>query len=180
MSPCCTLDYVSLKFIGVAGTKARVALQFRSDTAAQGSWELITISFKDCFYYTLEPICQSVEVIMTKGLLIELNEHSKQIKMMKHFMLPNRQAAVPPESHSAGQPGWGVGGKRRVCLEIAQCSTNTPFQQLARGCSEHSKTPDSSLLPGIQLWIRFSRARGLFLPLVFEIASLLIFMARSF
>lgn len=58
-----------------------------------------------CFYYTLEPICQAIEVIMTKGLLTELSEPSKQIKVMKHFMLPNRQAAVPPESHSAGQTG---------------------------------------------------------------------------
>ena len=90
MSPRRTLDCVSLKFIGVAGTKARVALQLRSDTAAQGSWELIATSFKDCFYYTLEAICQSIEVIMTKSLLIELNEPSKQIKIMKHFVLPNK------------------------------------------------------------------------------------------
>ena len=90
MSPRRALDCVSLKFIGVAGTKARVALQLRSDTAAQGSWELIATSFKDCFYYTLEAICQSIEVIMTKSLLIELNEPSKQIKIMKHFVLPNK------------------------------------------------------------------------------------------
>lgn len=132
---------MSLKFI-------RVALQLRSDcmlvetnTAAQGSRELIATSFKDCFYYTLEPICLLIEVIMTKGLLIELNKPSKQIKIMKHFVLPNRQTAVPPKSHSAGRPGWGDGGEGRVCLEIAWGSTNTVFQQLVRGCSEHGKTP---------------------------------------
>lgn len=73
--------------------------------AAQGSWELMAVPLKGCFYYPLEPICQAMEVIMTKGLLTELNEPSKQIKIMKHFVLPNRQAAVPPESHSAGQTG---------------------------------------------------------------------------
>lgn len=73
--------------------------------AAQGSWGLMAAPFKGCFYYTLEPICQAIEVIMTKGLLTGLNEPSKQIKVMKHFVLPNRQAAVPPESHSAGQTG---------------------------------------------------------------------------
>lgn len=62
----------------MAGTGAWVALQLRSDTAVQGSWELITTSFKDCFYYTLEALCQSIEVIMTEGLLIEVNEPSKQ------------------------------------------------------------------------------------------------------
>lgn len=73
--------------------------------AAQGSWGLMAAPLKGCFYYTLEPICRAIEVIMTKGLLTGLNEPSKQIKVMKHFVLPNRQAAVPPESHSAGQTG---------------------------------------------------------------------------
>lgn len=61
----------------MAGTGAWVALHVRSDTAVQSSWELIATSFKDCFYYTLEAICQSIEVIMTEGLLIELNKPSK-------------------------------------------------------------------------------------------------------
>jgi len=111
VSPCHTCDCVSLKFTGVA-------LQLRSDctpvetnTAVQGSWELIATSFKECFYYALEPICQSIEVITTKGLLIELNEPSKQIKIMKHFMLPNRQTAVPPNSHSGRMAG--LGSRRR-------------------------------------------------------------------
>lgn len=42
---------------------------------------------------------------MTKELFIELNESSKQIKIMKHFMLANRQATVLPESCS----GWVAG-----------------------------------------------------------------------
>lgn len=83
----------------------------------------------------LEPICQSIEVIMTKGLLTECNEPSKQIKIMKRFVLPNRQAAVPPETHLVGWLVWG--GKN---LEIAWGSTNMAFQQLARGCPEHGKT----------------------------------------
>lgn len=141
MSPHRTLDYVSPKFIGVALQLRSDCVPVETNTAAQGSWELIATSFKDCFYYTLEPICRSIEVIMTKGLLIELNEPSKQIKIMKYFVLPNRQAAVPPQSHWAGWPGWGVGGEGRVRLEIARGSTNTAFQQLARGCSKHSETP---------------------------------------
>lgn len=125
-------------------------LQLRSDrvpvemnAAAQHGCELIATSFNDCFYDTLEPICQSIEVIMTKGLLTERNEPSKQIKIMKRFVLPNRQAAVPPESHLAGRPGWG--GKN---LEMPRGSTSMAFQQLARGCSEHGKTPTLPTYPG--------------------------------
>lgn len=110
VSPSCTSVCVSLKFIEVARTKAQVAQQLRSDTAAQGNWELLPTSFKDCFYYTLEPICQSIEAIMTKGLLIELNEPSKQIKIMKHLVLPNRQASVPQQDSSlAGELQEGEG-----------------------------------------------------------------------
>lgn len=161
---------MSLKFIGVALQLRSDCVPVETNAAAQGSWEQIATSFKDCFYYTLEPMCQSIEVIMTEGLLIELNEPSKQIKIMKHFVLPNRQTAVPPESYSAGRPGWGVRGEGRVCLKIARGSTNTAFQQLARGCSEHSETLPSYL--GFSFKLDLPGPGPLFLPLVFKIASL--------
>lgn len=55
-------------------------------------------------------MCRSIEVIMTKELFMELNEPSKQIKIMKHFVLPNRQATVLPESHL----GWVARAQLRV------------------------------------------------------------------
>lgn len=82
----------------------------------QGSWEPRA---NDCFCSPAVPVCRSGEVIMSKDLFPALNEPSKQIKIMKCFVVPSRQGAELPESRwGAAAAALGLGRHWAVCSRL--------------------------------------------------------------